>query len=321
MNNILFLSHFFFHVNIPLRTIIDFHYIFFQFHCNKIRNWISFILLKEGKGYIKLYNKNNILLKEYEFINGLKNGFWKEYLCGKLNYEGEYLNGKRNGKGKEYYRSVKLKFEGEYLKGKEWNGKGYLGSNNIIYELKNGNGYVKKYNFNDKLYFEGEYLRGEINGKGIEYNTATGKIKFEGEFRNGQKNGKGKEYDKGDLVFEGEYLNGQKNGRGKEYNKGKLIFEGEYLYDYKIRGKEYKEGRLVYEGDYLFDKKWNGKGYDENGNIVYELINGSGSVKEYNSRGELEFEGVSLNGKRNGKGKEYKNGKLKFEGEFLNGKR
>ena len=32
------------------------------------------------------------------------------------------------------------------------------------------------------------------------------------------------------------------------------------------------------------------------------------------------FEGEYLNGKRNGKGKEYDfNGKLKFEGEFLNG--
>ena len=34
------------------------------------------------------------------------------------------------------------------------------------------------------------------------------------------------------------------------------------------------------------------------------------------------FEGEYLNGKRNGKGKEYyDNGKLTFEGEYLNGKR
>ena len=36
----------------------------------------------------------------------------------------------------------------------------------------------------------------------------------------------------------------------------------------------------------------------------------------------LIFEGEYLNGKRNGKGKEYyDNGKLEFEGEFINGKR
>ena len=46
---------------------------------------------------------------------------------------------------------------------------------------------------------------------------------------------------------------------------------------------------MEYEGDYLDKKKWNGKGYDENGNIIYELINGK--VKEYNDNGKLEFEG------------------------------
>ena len=62
------------------------------------------------------------------------------------------------------------------------------------------------------------------------------------------------------------------------------------------------------------------KGYDENGNIIYELINGNGRVKEYYFGG-LIFEGEYLNGKRNGKGKLY-DGKGKFvaEYEFLNGK-
>ena len=79
---------------------------------------------------------------------------------------------------------------------------------------------------------------------------------------------------------------------------------------------------MEYEGEYLYDKKWNGKGYDENGNIIYELINGNGKVKEYWNNCHLQFEGEYLNGKRNGKGKECDyNGKLEFEGEYLNGKR
>ena len=78
---------------------------------------------------------------------------------------------------------------------------------------------------------------------------------------------------------------------------------------------------MEYEGEYLIGKKYNGKGYDTNGNIIYELKNGTGKVKEYDY-GRLEFEGEYLNGKRNGKGKEYDNySKLKFEGEYLNGKR
>ena len=61
-------------------------------------------------------------------------------------------------------------------------------------------------------------------------------------------------------------------------------------------------------------KKINGK------NIIGDV---NGKVKEYDYyNGKLIFEGEYLNGKRNGKGKEYyNNGKLIFEGEYLNGKR
>ena len=63
-------------------------------------------------------------------------------------------------------------------------------------------------------------------------------------------------------------------------------------------------------------------GYDKHGNIIYELINGNGKVKEYWDNDELKFEGEYLNGEINGKGKEYfEYGNLKYEGEYLNGKR
>ena len=83
------------------------------------------------------------------------------------------------------------------------------------------------------------------------------------------------------------------------------------------------KNKLEFEGEYLFDKKWNGKGYDENGNIIYEIINGSGKVKEYDIKDMLIFEGEYLNGERNGKGKEFANikDKIIFEGEYLNGER
>ena len=54
---------------------------------------------------------------------------------------------------------------------------------------------------------------------------------------------------------------------------------------------------------------------------IYELKNGNGKVKEFDD-GVLIFEGEYLNGKINGKGKEYfDDGILKYEGEFLNGER
>ena len=53
--------------------------------------------------------------------------------------------------------------------------------------------------------------------------------------------------------------------------------------------------------------------------IIYES---NGIAKEYHNDEKLIFEGEYLNGKRNGKGKEYYWNKdnLKFEGEYLNGK-
>ena len=55
----------------------------------------------------------------------------------------------------------------------------------------------------------------------------------------------------------------------------------------------------------------------------HELKQGKGYIKEFKySNDNLIFEGEYLNGKRNGKGKEYYDkGKLKFEGEYCFGKK
>ena len=47
------------------------------------------------------------------------------------------------------------------------------------------------------------------------------------------------------------------------------------------------------------NKKWNGKWYDKNGNIIYELINSNGEVKEYSYKSDDRsiFKGNYLNGK------------------------
>ena len=252
-----------------------------------------------GKGKEFDYGR---LIFEGEYVNGKRNGKGKKYnYHGRLIFEGVYLNGKKNGKGKEYDSfSGILKFEGEYLNGKKWQGKVFDKFNNIAFELKGGKGLIKEYSDYDILIFEGVYVNGVRNGKGKKYNHLK-------------------------LIFEGEYLNGKKNGKGKEYDYyGKLIFEGEYLYGYKLKGKEYINKKLAYEGEYLYNRKWNGKGYDKDGNIIYELKNGCGRVKEYDDDGILVFEGEYLNGKRwNGKGKENYifSETLRFECEYLNGEK
>ena len=89
------------------------------------------------------------------------------------------------------------------------------------------------------------------------------------------------------------------------------------LIHYKIFSERY----ILYEPD---GKR---KEYDAYSDVLRfegEYLNGkrNGKGKEYNFCGSLLFEGEYLNGLKNGKGKEYHdNGKLKFEGEYLNGKR
>ena len=60
--------------------------------------------------------------------------------------------------------------------------------------------------------------------------------------------------------FKGEYKNGEINGKVKEY---------------------YYDGKLIFEGEYLNGKKWNGKGYNDKNQIIYELKEGKGYMKEY----------------------------------------
>ena len=77
--------------------------------------------IKNGEGYVKLFNTNGLLLFEGEYKNGEENGKGKEYdrYKGKLKYEGEYKNGEKNGKGKEYDSRDNVIFEGEFKNG-EW---------------------------------------------------------------------------------------------------------------------------------------------------------------------------------------------------------
>ena len=303
------------------------------------------IKLKIIKYNKNLQNATDIKLFDYRlysqrYIIYESKGRGKEYYTHNdlLIYRGEYLNGERNGKGILYFDNFLLKLEGEFSKGKLLNGKAY----NMYGKVVDLNGFKKEYDRQGRLLFEGEFLNGIRNGKGKEHNYFTQNVIFEGEYLNGMRwNGKGyngrnnnmvyelkkgkghiKEYDvNDDLEFEGEYLNGKRNGKGKEYYRNKLIFEGEYLNSFRLRGKAYINEKLEFDGVYLCNKKWDGKGYDENGNIIYELKNGTGEVKEYNNEGKLIYEGEYFNGKKNGKGKEFDNGKLIFEGEYLSGER
>ena len=76
---------------------------------------------------------------------------------------------------------------------------------------------------------------------------------------------------------------------------------------------------LLFDGEYLSGRKWNGKGYDINGNLIYEIKNGQGNIREYsNSKFIYIDENLKVGDKV--KRKVYSKGILIFEREYWNGK-
>ena len=254
--------------------------------------------LKDGSGYIFEYNNNDSLIFEGEVIKGIKTGIAKEYLYGKLLFEGFYLNGKRNGKGKLYDvnsdESV-LIYEGEFFDDK-MQGKGIQYSNGKIFQ--------KGIFFKDCLIKGNIYTNKGILKKEIEYIYFSNNNPFE-EFL-----WKGKIYnDKGIIEYEGTKLKqilwtgigydpyGKKafeikNGKGiikKYYETGELKINAEFLYGYIVgNGKEYyKNGNIKYKGIFIYivGEHIRGKKYDETGKLLYsgEIYNGEKYIEPIES--------------------------------------
>ena len=94
-------------------------------------------------------------------------------------------------------------------------------------------------------------------------------------------------------------------------------FKGEYDNGERIKETEYyDDGLIKFEGEYLNGKYYNGKFYNITGEELYEIKEGNGLPKEFEKYG-YHYEGEYLNGKKNGKGKEYYKERLIYEGEFF----
>ena len=131
-----------------------------------------------------------------------------------------------------------------------------------------------------------------------------------------------KEYNyHGKLLFEGEYKNGKRNGPGKQYNSSSnLMFEGFYIDNRKVFGKQYNfNGQIICEINNTYGQL---KEYNDYGKLIFKEqylnLERNGYGEEYNGYGGLIFKGIYLNRKRNGEGEEYDNNKLIFKGKYLN---
>ena len=239
-----------------------------------------------GKKYPTIHDKN-----EEEYLYGKKHGKVKKYIIYHFDnipqFEGEYLDGKKI-KGR-YDDEDEYTFEGEYMDDNEFKGKQYnfgkFTFEGELYKRKFWTG--KKYRKDSDDRYEGDYLYGKKCGKWKEYDY-DGFLEYEGKINEFMKYRKGKWFNEGKLIFEGEYFEDKKyKGKKKKYDNDEL--KGEYEYSLgKKNGKAieyFKGGNIRFEGEFLNGRKWNGKGYEPHGELIYEIKNGKGDIKEFDFDG------------------------------------
>jgi len=265
--------------------------------------------------------------------NGLKQGKYIEFYEGldQAKWEGEYLNDLKNGYFREYSRKGVLlsttKFSlgevaenAEELENLEIRTSYY--SNGQISSLRSYRdglleGVSKQYDSsgtvtNSKIYRNGKLIsEGIIDDEGIkqgfwkEYFLESGKLKAEGEYKKGARFGEWKFYfESGQLEQTGKYTDG-----GLEQGKWKWYYKSGKL----LREEEYRRGK---EDGYLFE-------YDEEGNTITqgEFIDGYEEGNWIITYGDFKEEGKYSVGLKNGVWKSYytDNDELAFEGAYAVG--
>ena len=278
--------------------------------------------LHHGKN-CKIYRSNGALSYIGDMVNGLKEGTGKEYYENNAQrYEGTFVKDKWDGAECCYYdKYCGLIFKGEFKEGRMMTGIKYefYGKNNLRSEVRlegeNITGKCCKYYYpNGNVQFEGQLVKNIKEGFGIEYfdTNNDNRIKYEGLFKNDLYHGKGQNklyHMLYGLCFCGEFYEGQPlNGKEIEYYNQNNVKKEVWLKNGVIHGE--------------WNKFWFANGY-------------------------LEWEGRMVDGKRNGRGKEYykrgkhlkycggyyedtqygefvkcydSNGKLKYHGTFVEGK-
>ena len=260
-------------------------------------------LEKNGKGI--LYNKDNI-----------------------LDYEGDFISNEANGKGKVYYTNGNLLYEGDFrhdyiFKGKYYSKKGFL-----VYdgEFKNflfdGEGTLYE---EEGYYFIGNFKEGKLNGGGLLFDKNNNLV-YSGNFKDGKYDGFGT-LNEGGNTYIGQFKDNLKQGKGKTFDKnGKLLYEGDYNNDnFEGNGIYYHDDETFIKGQFT-NGQLDGKGviYDKNENIIYEgdfnkaVIEGKG---RFNFKNGSYYIGKIKGSNPNGYGTLYdKKGNIIYDGEYKDGK-
>ena len=235
------------------------------------------------------WNANGSIRKTGNYLNGLKNGVWKErYFVEDQDFQlYEYKNGNKHGRFVEFLVDGTKVIEGNYANGMKdglWSYFFENGKKDMNGSFKNGkqDGDWEFWYPNGQLYYKGTFNQGDKTGAWIFY-YKNGKTWRKGNYFENKKDGSWISwYENDSKAFEGKYSNGMENGSWTSwYENGQQKDFGSYqngLMTGNWKGW-YPNGKQKYEGPYENDLKsgfwkyWTDKGIlkdQENYKIVVE---------------------------------------------------
>ena len=240
--------------------------------------------------------------------NGNRTGEWNIYYeNGQLKLVGKHLDGKLVGEWKSYYDNGQLNSILKFVDGKAVGESKYYHENGDLKGIgnyQNGEqvGEWKYYHENGDLQGIGNYQNGEQVGK-LTYHYKNGQLNSIFNYNQGMDTVEIRSYhENGQLFGIGKYVDNKKTAQWKYYHEnGQLQSVGTYLNDeFDGEWKNYHENgaisiiRLWEIGKYMEIISC----YDNKGNALEKgtLINGSGTVKNYDVHGYFTETATYLNG-------------------------
>ena len=224
------------------------------------------------EGLNMFFDSTGIKTKEGLFVNGVHNGWGREYNDNQVIFEGIYRNGERYSELKKsstdgYLEEIK---DGKTISIFKYNNnhivedKGWLFEYDgdkvtAVFECENGEKRIKRIQFD--------------NNEMIELND-NGRVVYRGGFignpRDGfVRNGEGNEFDDNDtVVYCGGWDNGNRQGNGLLYDNGSLKYKGKWK-----EGKPYGKGKLYNsDGEVVMERVWMNE-YDDLENGIFRISN------------------------------------------------
>jgi antitoxin component YwqK of YwqJK toxin-antitoxin module len=216
---------------------------------------------RRGKldGAYKLWRSKKVSRVEGRFSHGKRIATWVWHdRDGRIEKEGSYVDGKKDGVWKEYVEN-KVTFTARYAAGRPTGEIVYFNRNGDElgrFTMSDGTGTWQTFWPNRRASSKTRMVKGVEDGAHQEF-TIKGKLVVDGRYRGGLKHGVWKRWtDDGVLLSEQTWKRGLLDGSVKKYVDGKLSLEATYL-DGQVAGvyTEHRNGRPAVTGSYVADRK------------------------------------------------------------------